>query len=288
MDHTGSRVTGQVSPVAQYQQTPNTKSPIFSLHADKRSGKFISHLLGLDHEQQSGNSSLPKASSVLKGVKLSDFFQGVKITPNFMFFLLFLGFFLWIFVIYWVRHHEPLANQVLGPSKAHAHKAALDRKLVAGIKNAFPVQTSATTGEVYVPGSPATPPPASLPIQYNSAANSSVGIVQAQVFSSENPYGNPSAQPATVIAAPAQGQVLPAIHAGVVVPVRANAPDLPASTIPIQSHAAAGAHASALPVQPSVMHTAVPVTEAIHVGQGNYMVGVQTNSGTRVKTIVSR
>lgn len=151
------------------QQTPGSNNSNSAFAAGKkRGGKFFAHLLGLDHELPQSKTAVlssrvsvseqEPAQSAFKGLKLSDLFQGIKLTPNFMFFLLFFGFFLWIFVIYWVRHNEPFANQVLGTPKADSKKAAADRRIVAGIKNAFPVQTSATTGEVYVPGVPSAQP----------------------------------------------------------------------------------------------------------------------------------
>jgi hypothetical protein len=49
-----------------------------------------------------------------KSVKLSDVFKGITVTPNFMLAMMFVGFAAWLFVIYWIRHNEPLANQCLG------------------------------------------------------------------------------------------------------------------------------------------------------------------------------
>ncbi len=247
------------NPAARYQQTP-TKSNPFSLHANKgRSGKFISHLLGLDHEAPAEAGGIHvngvdnNGQAVKHRIQLKDMLHGIKFTPNFMFFLLFFGFFLWLFVIYWVRHNEPLADSVLGTPKGNQRKAAADRRLVAGIKNAFPVQTSATTGEIYVPNTPvptqiAEPrmqqqvpmqpvQPQQLNYQNQYQANASPLIVPAPQQSSSS-YGNPYG---TSIG-DGQNMQIPGVNA----------------------------------------MTAVPV------GQGNYMVGVPSNSGTRVKTIVNR
>lgn len=179
--------------------------------------KFIRHLLGMDQPQpghlRGPAHSANRWSPSLRGVKLSDAFQGIHFTTNFLFFLLFLGLFLWLFVIYWVRHHEPFANQVLGEAK-HSATTAADRALVNGIKKTFPVHTSATMGEIYVPGSESLP--AQAPVNtvntYPEAVYQSSTMDQGRY----SPYG-----------------------------------------------AAVG-----LP--------------------GNYMIGVQTGSGTKVRTIVSR
>lgn len=92
-------------------------------------------------------------SSALRSMKLSDALQGIYITPNMLFLFLGLGFALWLYVVYWVRHHEPLANQVLGTSLGRSVAARADRQIVNGVKNAFPVRTGPTTGMIYVPNS---------------------------------------------------------------------------------------------------------------------------------------
>lgn len=126
---------------------------------------FLSHLLGLDHDAHSHHGGHAGAeglapsqstgwNSALQSLKLSDALQGINVTPNFLFILLFLGFFSWLFVIYWVRHHEPLANSVLGVAAARSATAAEDRRLIAGTKYAFPTRTCPSMGDIYVPGVP--------------------------------------------------------------------------------------------------------------------------------------
>ncbi|MBX9687884.1 MAG: hypothetical protein K2X27_14355 [Candidatus Obscuribacterales bacterium] len=252
------------APGVQHQQSPLKDNPLFNLHISKGQGnKFISHLLGLDHEHPSeaGNTT-KKAALPLQGVKLSDALQGVKFTPNFMFFLLFLGFFLWLFVIYWIRHNEPLSNQVLGASKENHRSAAADRRLVAGIKNAFPVQTSATTGEIYVPNSAPAVQQANAAAQLNSNLATSPLNNQSQLSATGShpaafyaPAGGPTP---LVFPAPATGGGATAFGAPAYAPMAPPAPAMPIATPPVV------------------------------IGQGNYLVGVQSNSGTRVKTIVSR
>ncbi len=236
---------------------------LFSVNSSEQGKKFISHLLGLESEQIRGSKS---SSGLASGIKFSDFFQGIKITPNFMFFLLFFGFFCWLFVIYWVRHNEPLANQVLGSPRAHSHKIAADRKLVAGVKNAFPVQTSSKTGEIYVPGVepvPSTPGAGQLHEhvqimnQIDQSAHSPVSTNQYRVDQAINPYtadfGNPVAGGASAAYGP---------HG------------------PVQGHAV-HPYQSGTPAYP-------PSHMSSHMSSTNYMVGVQGSSGPRLKTIVSR
>lgn len=129
---------------------------------------FLSHLLGLDHDchesghsdgghgdhgdQKEGQAPQQTAiwSSALQSMKLSNLFQGINISPNVLFFLMFSAFFSWLFVLYWIRHNEPFANQVLG-SNAYSPTAAADRRLVAGVRGAMPFKTTATSGYIYTP-----------------------------------------------------------------------------------------------------------------------------------------
>lgn len=195
--------------------------------------KFVRHLLGLDLDQTNkfDRQQMPGATSrrwtpSLHGLKLSHAFQGINFSTNFLFFLLFLGLFLWLFVIYWVRHHEPFANQVLG-TPALSSSTMADRALVNGIKKTFPVRTSPNMGDIYVPGSEAQAQPV--------ASDSPFANAVAPVMSNQAgylPYGSPN-----------------------------NSGTLEASR---------GHHNLSLPTN------------------ATYMIGVQTGSGTKVKTVVSR
>lgn len=93
--------------------------------------------------------------AILRKAKLSDLLQGINVTPNILFLFLFLGFIAWLGVIYWIRHNEPLANQVLGSHRGPGGHHA-DRHLVEGIKKSYPIQTPGIRGEIFVPNKPAT------------------------------------------------------------------------------------------------------------------------------------
>ena len=261
--------------------TGTKEAPSFSLHANKSgsSNKFISHLLGLDQEESTKGKGKSFAPS-LSGVKVTDALQGIKVTPNFMFLLLFLGFFAWLFVIYWIRHNEPLADAVLGKPKVHAAAVEADRHLVNGIKKTFPVQTSARTGEVYVPGVP--------------SHDAHQGYYQQQQAPQAQQYQQAQAQP-TFAAAPIshtgyalQGQQYG--HQGyVVAPAPQHAFGQPQGGAPMHEAAMVPQtpfHAN-MPAS-AMMHSGAQPAQPYVVGGGNYMVGVHTGSGTKVKTIVSR
>lgn len=163
---------------------------------------FLASLLGLDHnshnhgahgqhggggEAQAQVHHLPSQSagwnSALQAVKLTDALQGINVTPNFLFLCLFAGFTVWLGVIYWIRHHEPLANTVLGTHTSHSSTAAADRRIIDGTKKASGFRSSIHSGEIYLPGSanaevapmqpppvPPTPYPLPQPIQLDNSA----------------------------------------------------------------------------------------------------------------------
>lgn len=204
--------------------------------------KLLAHLLALD-EEKAGKPK--KWTPSLKGLKLTDAFAGITLTQNFMWLVLFVGFFGWLFVIYWVRHNEPLANQVLGKPN-HSPKANEDRALVAGIKKVLPVRTSHKTGDFYVPYNDSFGTNSSGQTVF-SAPPPSTGALDT----SASPYGpvhqpyNPSQHPWVSAPAPSSAQTYYCVQPQT----------LPPQTLP---------------------------------GTGNYMVGVQTHSGTKVKTIVNQ
>lgn len=142
---------------------PNPPTVQGGIQANVRANaqNLVSQLMGLNQDPaQSTYAGTPfpnvpakksNFASIARRVKLSDAFQGINVTPNFLFLLLFVGFTAWLWVVYFVRHHEPLANDVLGVGAAHSATAEADRRLVAGIKKTLPIRTSHTSGDFYVP-----------------------------------------------------------------------------------------------------------------------------------------
>lgn len=114
-------------------------------------GKFQANQSVQGHNRTTRPSPGGGWNSALQNLKLSDAFQGINVTPNFLFLLLFVGLTAWLAVVYYIRHNEPLANSVLGTPAAGSATAAADRQLVAGLKKTLPVRTSPTSGEFYVP-----------------------------------------------------------------------------------------------------------------------------------------
>ncbi|HIA50871.1 MAG TPA: hypothetical protein EYN91_02115 [Candidatus Melainabacteria bacterium] len=97
-------------------------------------------------------------SSALAGISLSEAFKGIRVTPNFLYLCLFSGFTFWLFVVYWIRHNEPLANQVLGTYNNTTRHAVDDRRLLNSVKDAMPFRTSSTFGDIYTPNVPHVAP----------------------------------------------------------------------------------------------------------------------------------
>ena len=124
---------------------------------------FLSHLLGLDHDahhhgghgdgghgdgiQADGGqnpSQTPIWTSALQGMKLTHAFEGINISINVWFFFFYAFCIFWLFVVYWLRHHEPLANAVLGKGAAKYETAAADRRIIDNCRDATPIRTSQT------------------------------------------------------------------------------------------------------------------------------------------------
>jgi hypothetical protein len=128
---------------------------------------FLSHLLGTDHDhsghahsghhhhhagEQPGPSGSPSWNSALQGLKLTDALQGINVTPNTMLLFMFIAFFGWLYVVYFVRHHQPLNSGVISTNgAAYSATAHMDRHIVGNIKHAYPVRTGPHSGEVYTP-----------------------------------------------------------------------------------------------------------------------------------------
>jgi hypothetical protein len=185
---------------------------------------FLSHILGLDHNthhgahghsgMQSGAvhnpSQSPMWSSALQGVKLSNFFQGITISANAWLAIMFMGFISWLFVLYFIRHHEPFANAVLGSSAAQSPTADFDRRMIANVKEAFPLHTP--NMGLYAPSPPArTAPPGSAsaaPLPATYMAPSAFAPMPVQTLTPVLPStGYPAPNPgATTFAAGPFGQ----------------------------------------------------------------------------------
>jgi hypothetical protein len=110
---------------------------------------FLAHLLGLDHDggaaahgiQSPGHVSQGAIwSSALQSVKFSDFTHGLEFTPAMGMACLYAGFIISLFVLYGIRHNEPLANAILGTAPAsqgpEAYTNTADRRLVNGMRAA--------------------------------------------------------------------------------------------------------------------------------------------------------
>lgn len=137
---------------------------------------FLAHLLGLDHDahdhggdhgdhgehgehndlgsshvSHEGTSGIGIWAPALQSITLSTFLQGFKMTPAVWMLTLFMSYIGWLCVVYWIRHHEPFANSVLGTTTARSSTSNYDRRMIAGIKEALPLKTSSKTGDFYVP-----------------------------------------------------------------------------------------------------------------------------------------
>lgn len=210
----------------------------------------------------------------LKGVKLSDMVQGINVTPNFMLAMLFLGFTAWLFVIYWIRHNEPLANQVLGTPAALAPTGSADRAIVDGVRNALPIRTSNSFANFY------TPDRKQRSQQESGAgeAYSYTGAYNQADNRIERNFGDayPVASGQTMLG-PSHARIDKQGREHVVVPTP-GAVYVPEAGV-VNYHA---------PDAPTGMAPATPSHHGMKISNSHYHVGVHTADGPKLRTVVNR
>jgi len=90
--------------------------------------------------------------SDIENINWSTLFSGLKVNTGVRFIIVFAAFSCWLYVIYWIRHHEPLSNQVIGVSVPQSSTLAADRSIIARVSKVFPFQTPAlVSGSFYTP-----------------------------------------------------------------------------------------------------------------------------------------
>jgi hypothetical protein len=222
---------------------------------------FIAHLLGLDHNVHHGHSQMGHApignpaqmpfwAAALQALKPSTFFQGINISANFWLAVMFLGFIGWLFVVYWIRHHEPFSNAVLGTGAAQSATANYDRRMMAEIRDAIPINNSAQGETIYVPdpGSFAQLPP-------GGTANATP---PSAIYPADTAMSNSSIVPQAAM-----------------MPVNANAAPAAMPLTPMPQMSAPSAFYGSPPV---MMNGAAPMVN----------VPIYAQSGTKIRTLVAR
>ncbi|CAN5346081.1 hypothetical protein BH11CYA1_BH11CYA1_21770 [soil metagenome] len=166
-------------------------------HGDHGDHGHHGHDMG-GHPDQS-----PIWSQAMQGLKLNDFISSIRITPNHLLLFMFAGFTGWLGVIYWIRHHEPMANHMLGSGPAYTSHSQADRLLINGAREALPIKTVAGSGVVYTPGS--TPNPVAPMQTYSSGVRFSSPRQNLAIQSSamNAPASSTNVQGAPNYAAPA-------------------------------------------------------------------------------------
>ncbi|MBX3073611.1 hypothetical protein KF913_06785 [Candidatus Obscuribacterales bacterium] len=153
--------------------------------------------MGRSPVQQAYQVNVQKSKKVSTNkVNFLDIFAGFKPTINGIVAMFFIGYALWLVVIYMIRHNEPLANQVLGTPTAGAPTAHADRIIVGGAKYALPINATGNQG-FYTPDkkhhdiAPSlSPPQASLPTMGDPSSFSSQS--QQALTSNNGAQGLPS------------------------------------------------------------------------------------------------
>lgn len=153
---------------------------------------FISHLFGLDQGNRShgspiGNGLRSQAliwASALESLNWSTLTRGINFNANFAFLMLFISFFLWLFLIHFIKHHEDLADKMIGTVPLDM-SAYTDRDIVDKVKLAIPIRlqsdrsaapqpapasASSIDSSRYPYGSAASQAPLPVPLPNNSRA----------------------------------------------------------------------------------------------------------------------
>ena len=238
---------------------------------------------GADAGALGGPSHTAAWNPGIKGVKFSDMLQGINITPNFMLAMLFLAFTGWLFVIYWIRHNEPLANQVLGTPTGGSPLALEDRALVDRAKHALPIRTSSKMGNFYTPDRDARlkhEQEMAAKRQQESAYRASLAMPNiVQHGTNELHFSAPGASHARMLWNNRESVVVPQPEPVVMAPTVHN------NDLRGFSSASPMAHPAAQPTA-----TGIPYGSGFYsAGAGShYHMPVQSVDGTRLKTVVNR
>ena len=255
------------------------------LHGHGHTGhNFLAQILGLDqqdhahlaHHGAEGASGLPPSqtpawSSALQGLKIENLFAGINITPNILLLLLFASFIGWLGVIYFIRHHEPFANQVLGSSAAYAPTAGYDRHLINNCRDALPLKTSSQMGVIYTPDPQSNQPmqrlgaPAMSATPVGSPANQSLTAAMSSAMVSAPSSSTYISQPTT--GQPTTGQ--PTLSQPNVTQAPTSAQGLPANSSPVNQSLSAAMSSSLGAASPqSPMQSPMQSSQAAPFGAG--------------------
>lgn len=164
--------------------------------------RFITRLLGSDNSERDVQPALsqgfpvPLWVSAFRSMKLSDIFQGITLSANVWWLLLFLAFISWLFVIYWIRHHELTINKVLGNKLGHSLTTSYDRRIVDAVQGALPTQISFETPAGYssINGNGGVSPPALLPGQAYAGTQAHQSGQSAPQYSPLAPFSTTNPQ----------------------------------------------------------------------------------------------
>jgi hypothetical protein len=110
------------------------------------------------HHQRRIPSQFSIWLSALQHMRLSKALEGIHVSNNAGLLILFLGFGVWLFVVYHVRHHDPLSAVIAPGTTTPAHKILsphrqIDEQVVSHMSGALPLKVYTDTAHIFVPGS---------------------------------------------------------------------------------------------------------------------------------------
>jgi len=231
-------------------------------------------------------------------VKFTDIFKGFKMTVNGITALFFIGYALWLVVIYVIRHNEPLANQVIGTPNAGAPLSHHDRLIVGGAKNALPINATGHQG-FFTPDKKHHQTPAQS--AHSPGGLPTVGSAADFSKQSEMALGGNGPSPISPNDGSAAYGHSKIVHYGrerVIIhhpePLAGETAQQPyAAAQPMQTYAAPPAampqaHFGSPAPAAGFAHHQLPSSYSSAPANGGYNMPVQTQDGLKLRTVVSR
>jgi hypothetical protein len=104
------------------------------------------------HHQRRIPSQFAIWMSALQHMRLSKALEGIHVSNNAGILILCLSFGVWLFVVYAIRHHDPLAKQFTAKKVLSPHRQ-IDERVVSHMSGALPLKVYQDSAHIFVPGS---------------------------------------------------------------------------------------------------------------------------------------
>jgi hypothetical protein len=207
-----------------------------------------------------------KINQAQPSLKLSHLFDGLGFSRNFKLLALLSGFVLWLFVVYWIRHHEPLLHEVMGKGIAHSTTADADKVMLNGVKAAFPIKTSSQGYALYQP---------EVSSSDNAAQHYAQDIAPEPKTNASSAYANVG--PGQAISAPTFAEAKFGLPRGYALEPQT-----------VESNNVAEPILTSKPAPSVAMQVGAPIYSNPVTALNHYYLPIHSPNGTYLKTVVNR